>query len=107
MANLRSILAVVTKKITIQDVDNKRKGEQKDMMKDGKKLLKLKYWREFLGLKQDDVAMLLGCKRPNYSKKETGAVDMRRGEMLLIQKEFNKLLKKKGQLELTLNDLFA
>jgi DNA-binding XRE family transcriptional regulator len=74
--------------------------------KNSTKLLKLKYWREKLELSQDDMATLLGCKRPNYCKKERGTVDIRRTEMLSIQKEFNKRLTKLKQPELTLDDIF-
>lgn len=71
-----------------------------------KKLLKLKYWREYLDLGQTDLAMLLGCKRPCYCKKELGTIDIRRSEMMIIQKEFNKKLKDMGLPLLTLDEIF-
>ena len=39
---------------------------QKDL-----RFLKLKYWRQKLGLKQENMAELLGFSVPSYSQKKT------------------------------------
>jgi len=75
--------------------------EQKDT-----RLLKLRYWRERVGLKQDDLALLLGCKRANYSQKENGRTNITLTEMLKIQNAINKRLVKMGLTQVTLDDLF-
>lgn len=71
------------------------------------KLHKLKYWRGMLGLKQDDVAVLIGCKSSNYSSKENGKVEIFLSEQKKIKTEFNKRLVKNGMPELTLDELFG
>jgi len=70
------------------------------------KLHKLKYWRGRLGLKQEDLATLLGYTVSNYCLKENGNTEIKRGEMLKIQKALNDQLKKAGQDPLTLDDIF-
>ena len=74
--------------------------------KNDKRLLKLKYWREKLGLKQEDFALLLGYKKSNYSQKENGRSEFRLSEMLKIQKAINDRLKKMGEPELILDEIF-
>jgi DNA-binding XRE family transcriptional regulator len=77
------------------------------MQKSDKKLHNLKYWREKLGLKQDDLAVLLGCKRSNYCQKERGNSEIRLSEMLKIQKAFNQILEKRAEPLLTLDKIFT
>jgi len=77
------------------------------MNENDKKHHNLRYWREVLGLKQKDIATLLGCTRATYNKKENGSIEFRCSEMLLIQESFNKLLSKNNQIELTLDNIFC
>lgn len=76
------------------------------MKNNDKRLHKLRYWREIVGLKQDDIAVILGCKGANYCQKETGRSDIGLKQMKLIQTAINSKLKKMGREELTLDDLF-
>ncbi len=76
------------------------------MVKTEKKLHKLRYWREVLGLKQDDMATLLGCTTSNYCIKEAGKTEIKRSEMLLVQKTFNTMRAKARESALTLDDIF-
>lgn len=76
------------------------------MVKTDTKLHKLKYWRSVLNLKQEDVAVLLGCKKSNYCEKENGNTEIGLKEMKTIQDAFNKMLLKLGKAELTLDDIF-
>ena len=71
-----------------------------------KKLHKLAYWRKKIGLKQEDVALLLGCKPANYCAKETGRVSITCDEMLKIRTAFNKILEKRKENLLQLDDIF-
>jgi DNA-binding XRE family transcriptional regulator len=71
-----------------------------------KKLHKLKYWRCVLELTQENMGVLLGYSKANYSQKESGAIEFTLREMRIIQKEFNKRLAKMGQPLLTLDDIF-
>ncbi|MDF2537459.1 MAG: helix-turn-helix protein [Herbinix sp.] len=76
-------------------------------MHNGKKLHKLKYWRGVLGLRQEDVATLIGCKKAYYCEKENGKAEIGLSEMLTIQKAFNKKLEKMGsETVLILDDIF-
>lgn len=68
--------------------------------------LKLKYWRQKLGLKQSDLAILLGFNPSNYSQKENGRGKFYLQEAMQIQSAFNKMLKKKDMPLLTLDDIF-
>jgi DNA-binding XRE family transcriptional regulator len=74
--------------------------------KSDNKLHKLKYWRGIVGLKQDDLATLIGCKRSNYSSKENGRTEIFLSEMIAILKAINKRLEKMGEKTLTLDDIF-
>lgn len=76
------------------------------MGKTEKKLHKLRYWREVLGLKQDAMATLLGCTTSNYCIKEAGKTEIKLSEMLLIQKTFNAMREKVKESALTLDDIF-
>jgi len=67
---------------------------------------KLKYWRSVLNLKQEDVALLLGCKKSNYCEKENGNTELGMQEAIVIQKAFNKMLAKVGKPEITLDEIF-
>jgi DNA-binding XRE family transcriptional regulator len=71
-----------------------------------KKLHKLRYWREVLGLKQEDMAVLLGCNPSNYCQKELGKVEIKRTEMISIQTAFNKMRKNQGTDPLTMDEIF-
>lgn len=75
-------------------------------MHKNKKFLKLRYWREYLGLDQQDMAILLGCQRSNYCEKENGNIRFYLLECVTIQDAFNKRLKKMDQKELTLDEIF-
>jgi len=77
------------------------------VLKIDKKLHKLRYWRERVGLKQDDLAVLLGCKRANYCQKETGKSEIRLSEMLKIQKAVNQKLEKMDMPSVTLDELYT
>lgn len=59
-----------------------------------------------LGLTQTEVALLLGQKKANYSQKENGNIDFKLCEMVSIQKEFNRRLKKLNMPELTMDEIF-
>lgn len=76
------------------------------LKKQDRKLHKLKYWREVVGLKQADFAVLIGCNTPNYSMKENGNVELKRTEMILIQNALNARLKEAGKDPLTLDEIF-
>lgn len=78
---------------------------QKATLKTDKRLHKLKYWREKVGLKQDDIAVLLGCKSSNYCLKERGQSEIRLSELLKILKVINDRLKKMDLPEITLDEL--
>lgn len=75
------------------------------MHKYDKKLHKLRYWREVAGLKQDDLALLLGCKGSNYCQKENGKSEIRVSELLKIQQAINQRLAKMGKPAVTLDEL--
>ena len=79
---------------------------QKTAIRGDRKLHKLRYWREVVGLKQDDLAVLIGCKKANYCQKELGKTEIRRTEMLKIQSAINRRLAKNGHQTLTLDDIF-
>lgn len=76
------------------------------MVRSDTKLHKLRYWRGIVGLRQEDVAVLLGCKKPNYCKKENGNTEVTRSEMIRIQEAFNDKLAKSGKPPLKLDDIF-
>ena len=71
-----------------------------------RKLHNLRYWRGKAGLKQEDLAILLGCTEQNYNMKENGKTELKRSEMLSIQKALNQKLKKSGEESLTLDQIF-
>ncbi len=76
------------------------------LKKANSKLHKLRYWREVLGLKQGDVAILLGCKSSNYCQKENGKTEISLSEMKTILAAFNKTLDKLGRPKLTMDELY-
>lgn len=78
---------------------------QKTTIKTDKRLHKLKYWREFVGLKQDDLAVLLGCTNSNYCLKERGNSEIRLSELLKILNVINQRLAKMGEAQITLDEL--
>lgn len=78
---------------------------QKATVKNDKRLLKLKFWREKVGLKQDDLAVLIGCKKANYCCKERGSSEIRLSELLKIQKAINQKLEKMGEQPIGIDDL--
>lgn len=79
------------------------------MSRNDKKLHRLRYWREKVGLKQDDLAILLGCKRSCYCRKENGSAEIRLSEMLKIQMAINKKIETEYNEEhkLTLDEIFT
>ena len=76
------------------------------MKKQDKKLHKLRYLREVAGLKQDDMAVLIGCTKPNYCLRENGKVEFRLSEIWTIKDALNEKFKKEGKPEVTLEDIF-
>ncbi len=70
------------------------------------KLHKLKYWREVAGFMQADFAVLLGCTVQNYSLKESGKTELKRGEMIALQSALNKEMEKSKGVKLSLDDIF-
>lgn len=78
---------------------------QKTTIRNDKKLHKLKYWREKVGLKQDDLALLIGCKGSNYCQKERGNSEIRLSELLKIQKAINQRLEKMGEQPVSIDEL--
>ena len=78
---------------------------QKTTGKSDKKLHKLRYWREVVGLRQEDIAVLLGCKKSNYCQKERGSSAIRLSELLKIQKAINQRLEKMGEPSITIDEL--
>lgn len=84
---------------------SKKEGIRKSYT--GMRLLKLKYWRERAGLKQEDLALLLGYKISNYSQKERGKVGFQLREAFLIRDAINKRIAKDGYSPLTIDDIFT
>lgn len=78
---------------------------QKATAKTDKRLLKLKFWREKVGLKQDDFATLLGCKKSNYCLKERGVSEIRLSELIKLQKAINQKLEKMGESPVSIDEL--
>lgn len=72
---------------------------------ENRKIHKLVYWRSVAGLKQADMALLLGCSEGAYCLKENGNTELRRREMISIQKAINEKLNK-GNDPLTLDEIF-
>lgn len=70
-----------------------------------KTLHKLRYWRNYVGLTQSDLAVLLGYKTSNYCQKERGSSDFRLSELLKILKVINERLVKMGEESITLDEL--
>ena len=79
---------------------------QKATIRNDKKLHKLKFYREYVGLNQEDFAVLLGYKVSNYCQKEIGRTELKRSEMLKLQKAINDRLVKTGKQAVTLDDIF-
>jgi DNA-binding XRE family transcriptional regulator len=76
------------------------------MLKDTR-FLKLKYWRQKLGLSQGDMSQLLGYKSvSNYSMKENGKGKFYLSEAIKILNTFNKLMVKLEKPPLSLEDIF-
>jgi DNA-binding XRE family transcriptional regulator len=78
----------------------------KKMIKTDKILHKLKYWRGIVGASQDDFAVLIGCKRSNYSSKENGKTEIFLSEEKKIKEEINKRLAKMEMPPVTLDEIF-
>jgi DNA-binding XRE family transcriptional regulator len=72
-----------------------------------KRYLKLKYWRQKLYLSQDDMGVMLGCKKACYSKKENGIVNFTLNEAFVIIEKFNKKIVNMGYEPLRIEDLFS
>lgn len=80
--------------------------EVRSVSKD-KRYLKLKYWRQKVGMKQEDMAIILGYKTSsNYAQKENGKGKFYLSECILITDTINKLLKKKGEQQVRIDDIF-
>lgn len=70
------------------------------------KYAELKIARVMCGLRQEDLANLIGQAQSNYAAKENGQVAFSLEEGLKIHKEINKVLISKGRPTLTMEDLF-
>ncbi len=77
----------------------------KTTTKKDKTLHKLRYWRNYVGLNQEDFAVLLGYTTSSYCQKELGKIDFRLSELLKILKAVNDRLAKMGHKEITLDEL--
>lgn len=77
------------------------------MTEASKKLQKLRYWREIIGLTQAQVATLLGQTVGTYCLKENGKAEIRLTEMLTIQNAFNEKLVSSGRDPIKLDDIFV
>lgn len=66
----------------------------------------LKIARAICGIRQEDLANLIGQAQSNYAAKENGQVAFSLEEGLKIHKEINKVLISKGRPTLTMEDLF-
>lgn len=71
-----------------------------------KKLHKLRFYREYVGLSQENFAVLLGYKVSNYCQKERGRTELKRSEMLKLQEAINGRLAKMDKPAVTLDDIF-
>ncbi|SEV81494.1 helix-turn-helix transcriptional regulator [[Clostridium] fimetarium] len=70
------------------------------------KFLKLKYWREYLNLSQEDMGVLLGYSNVNYCGKEKGRTRFSLDECFTIRNALNKMLKKEGIPAMTIDEIF-
>lgn len=68
--------------------------------------LKLKYLRERMEHNQIVYADLLGISLGQYCKKETGRQPWYLSECEILRDYINKWLKKKGEEEMTIDDIF-
>jgi len=71
-----------------------------------KKFLRLEYYRKKYGLKQEDMAMLLGVCKSSYSHKETARTPFSHDELLTIHGEINKRATKAGDQYISLDEIF-
>lgn len=71
-----------------------------------RKLFKTEYFRKKYGITQSEMAGLLGVQQGTYSAKINGRAGIGLDEMLIIHEALNKKAKKKGDEELTLDDIF-
>lgn len=71
------------------------------------KLVKVQYICKKLGINQKDLARLIGCSESNFSAKVNGRIPTTFEEMQMIKEELNKLARKKGMKEYTLDDIFT
>lgn len=78
----------------------------KKSLKNDTRLHKLKYWRGVVGASQEDFAILIGCKRPNYCSKENGKTEIFLSEQKKIKDEINKRLSRMDKPSLTLDEIF-
>lgn len=76
------------------------------MRKNRKKYLKLEYQRKRLGLKQADMAVLLGVTDSCYGQKERGYSPFSFDEVVTIHEALNKKVKKLGEEKLSMEDIF-
>jgi DNA-binding XRE family transcriptional regulator len=79
---------------------------EKTVRRNDKKLHRLRFYREYVGLNQKDFALLLGYKVSNYAQKENGRTELKRSEMLKLQKAINDRLEKMGKSPVTLDEIF-
>lgn len=70
------------------------------------RFLKLKYYRQKYEVKQESMALLIGCGTPNYCHKENGKIPFTFPECCIVMDALNKHARKNGDEILTLNDIF-
>ena len=70
------------------------------------KYLNVKAMRNKFGLKQSDLAKVIGCSSSNFAGKENGLYIWRLSECKKVQDFFNNLLVQAGEDPVTLDDLF-
>lgn len=76
------------------------------MPKNSKKYLKLQYYRKKYGLKQSDMAVLLGVCKSAYSHKEVGISPFTFDEIKKLHTALNDKAKKAGDAALSLDEIF-
>lgn len=76
------------------------------MSKNRKKYLNLQKYRKKYGIRQEDMALLLGICKSAYSHKEIRISPFNSDEIEKMHTEFNKLAEKAGDGYLSLDEIF-
>lgn len=71
-----------------------------------KKYLRLKYYREKFGYRQEPFGKFIGISVAQYSKKENGRQKWGLDECEILRDKINEHLKEAGELPITLDYLF-